>query len=119
MGFIHILTNIVPTELEHRGQKWERFPTCDGAGDKTLKDFLHHCRTARPELIKSLILDNIPSSLGPDIEGLLAVINTGRPLFSSETIQEFHSLVTSAFTGFAVAFLRIKKYYSRLVRMNY
>jgi len=119
MGFVHILTNIVPTELEKRGRKWERFPSCDEAGDKTLKDFLRHCHTARPELLKSLILDNIPFSLGHNINGLLAVIDTGRPLFSRETIREFHCLVTSAFTGFAVAFLRIKKYFSRLVRMNY
>jgi hypothetical protein len=119
MGFVHILTNIIPTELEDRGRGWEQFPSCDRAGDKTLKDFLRHCHTARPELIESLILDNIPSSLGRDISGLLAVIDTGRPLFSRETIREFHCLVTSAFTGFAVAFLRIKKYYSRLVRMNY
>jgi hypothetical protein len=122
MGFVHILkNNILPTELDQRGQKWERFPSCDGAGDKTLKDFLRHCntQTEKTNLIKSVILDYIPSSLSNDIRVLLEVIDTGRPLFSRETIQGFHCLVTSAFTGFAVTFLRIKKCYSRLVRMYY
>ena len=137
MGFIHFLTTILPKELERRGQAWGGFPTGIGLGDKTLMDVLH--KSHEHHLIPSLILNHIPSSQDhagsfratgiqnlidisvsaskeskPDSESKLAPA----PLFSKNTILEFHHLVVGAFGGFAKAFLQIKAEYSKLVRLD-
>ena len=129
-GF-HLLPDhhlIRPGVLRRLAQTWNKFPSHSEPGDKTLMDVLH--TNSKSDLnsdleyrMQLLLFDYIPSF--PDcpskIKDLLSIINSDKSalLFSKETIQGFHELVVSAFTGFARAFLLIKNKYSKLVCMDY
>ena len=71
-------------------------------------------------VIQSLLLDYIPASDLSKVEHLLSKsLEKSVPLFSKETIAGFHSLVVSAFKGFAYAFLQIEEEYNKLVGVDY
>jgi hypothetical protein len=127
IGFIRFLTMIPRQELQNL--QWDQFPSHIEPGDKTLMDFLRHSENPpryvenSEKPIQSLLLDHIPTS--SNIDQLLGISRRSKsladpaPLFSAETILEFHSLVIGAFRGFANAFLQIKEEFSKLVRMDY
>jgi hypothetical protein len=128
MGFIRFLTKLSSNDLQLliKAQPSNPFPSHDRPGDKTLKEFLRHSVTGLqgdPRL-QSLILDHIPPEAHSTSNSEPFKFEVGRltgstPLFSEESIPEFHYLVIAAFIGFAIAFKEVGDAYHQLVRIDY
>lgn len=120
-SFIRLLHLITPEMLRRRletiqkgAQMWGGFPSSDKPGDKTLKNFLR-LSAKEKSWLQNLVLDHIPSKHGCSFEISNLTKSDSEPIFSRETIQDFHLLVIAAFSGFARAFIKVKNAYSVLV----
>jgi hypothetical protein len=126
MGFMFRHKSIYPENLQMFGQNWDGFPSAVGPGDRTLIKFLEALR--KDNLEQSLIYDQYVLAC-PDSEELsdfpLIFENVSspdclqRPVFSRETIVEFHKLTISAFNGFASSLIKLKEASGKLVGIDY
>jgi hypothetical protein len=127
MGFIFLLSNLAVSNIQMEGQQWNGFPLTVGKGDRTLGAFLNALNNLNKTSIKDVILDHCPNTELSDfslIFNIVKVAGTGSseslaPIFSKETILQFHYLAIAAFNGFATSFIRLNEENSKLVGIDY
>lgn len=127
-GFIFLINRVVLSQDLHTfGQEWD-FPSTVEQGDRTLIGFLK-CLDDRMK--EKLILDYYchgdtdpqatVRATPSDFSLIFNIVSSSSlaPVFSRETIQEFHKLTVAAFNGYVSSFLRLKKKSKNMVGICY
>jgi hypothetical protein len=122
--FLRISINIYPKDLQMFGQNWDGFPSTVGPGDRTLINFLEALR--KDKLEQSVIFDQYTLTCSEQLSDSPLIFENisspdwlQGPVFSRETIVEFHKLTNSALIGFASNLIKLKEMSDMLVGIDY
>lgn len=127
MGFMYLIRRIPLHDLHTYGQTWEDFPVTSGPGDRSLVSFLKAIREDNG-LKQNVLLDHCdPSDLCDQshVSQFLNNLDVGSagaplaPVFSKETVLEFHKLTIAAFNGYKSTFTELDEAYTNLVSIGY